>query len=348
MSKKERIWGFDYVRAILAVVATHFHTAFFGIRMQDFLHQPTFGPDYFPSTIQIVFFNFFFHSIPSFFMMSLFLIYHFREQKGIFQKRLNYLVQLFLFWFTMQNILLFFTKRDRLNYLFSDFNLTLQWIVSGAYSEFWFLFSLISLVILFWGYLILQSHFSFFKKRSTQWALFIIAILFVLTIPYFHSKDNYLIPLSFLPLIFITPIIYQLWVKNKINTKWIIGFGIIWLLGSLLDWILRITYTDLDYLFMVIPMFARFSISFGALIIICSALLIPKKPPSFIRTLSDYALPIFCVHWFAPYCLEIMEYLVELGINIWIAEAIVTLYRVAFSIVVAYFARKVPYLNRYF
>jgi hypothetical protein len=313
---QEKFEGFDFLRAIfaLAILADH---------ARLFLLLKLWRLD---SLSDILYANFSSLAVPCFLQMSLFIFILKSEKRGWFyflNNRFLKLVSLYLFWVTSKilfDILLDSTKANEFAHL--SLRRTIEVLVSGGNSPFYFFFSLLFVTILA---AVLISLFKKLENPSTRLKLIYSLLIASSGFIFFTSIMSFTVgsnpdansvkiahtilnishwaynPLNFIPYIFTALITAHEFSHRKIKKTCaqklkLCGMFALFLASTLIDWFLFKNKGDILH-------YARISLIFGSWLFLYLALLSTCKPPRLIQFLSECSLGIYAFHLFFTHAL---------------------------------------------
>lgn len=297
VAEAERFAGFDYLRAIFAVVVVVLHANLLVILT---------GKLGMSSLAKILGANIGYLAVPIFFQISIFLFFLKSEQAGwkyFIKKRLPKLISLYLFWSISKLIFDFTLTREstKIELGFSSLGGFIGFLSSGGYSAFYFFFSLIVLTTIA---AILANYFrrlsrNFVKRIS--YLMLLASCILVFSFPVIDSligEREFLIqihnPLAFLPYVFTTAIAVQEFrqgslkeINSPLRLKLYLLAGLFFGF-TLLEW----------SLFTKFPQYSRLSLVFGSWFLLYLALLSEQKPPRLVKIISSASLGIYGLHVF--------------------------------------------------
>ncbi|MBW4474810.1 MAG: acyltransferase [Stenomitos rutilans HA7619-LM2] len=310
---REKIEGFDFLRAVFTLVILASHTRLV-------LLPKLWGMNFISD---ILYANFVGLAVPCFFQVSLFIFILKSEETGwcyFLKNRLPKLIFLYFFWVTSKilfDILLNLTTSSELKSL--SIRGKIEFFVSGGSSPFYFFFSLLFVTTLA---AVLVNLFRSVEDSSVRlklnYGLLIASSGFML----FISMMNLVVgsnfgenqirlantilnvaqwdynPLSFIPYIFTATITVHEFRREQIKRNFLqklklYGMLILFLAFTLIDWSL---FKDIFH-------HARVSLVFGSWLLLYLAILSTHKPSKTIRFLSNYSLGIYAFHLFFTHAL---------------------------------------------
>ena len=194
------------------------------------------------------------------------------------------------------------------------------------------------------------------KQHRIVWmfAIFIISIFFVALVSWALGSDHTANPTPFVPLVALVPILIH-YVKNHHRNSpgpkyygFIALCVLLYLVSSILEWQVQPWFAEQGFLILVIPIYIRPSLLFGAIAIFLLALLYQRPVPRFIHFIAGYALPIYCLHLYIPGKHHVFNFLHGLSPFSKVPAEIVTLaYMVGGSILLAFFLRKIKPIRQF-
>jgi len=336
-------YGFDYLRIISCFFIVGWHLKLFGwdnilINPESHATIPTFA--------DVIYANLFLMAVPLFLLISIFLFIHNRKNKpDYFKKRIFYLIIVYLFWTVIYSIIY-------QNGLKTVNILNPAYIMSGAGSVGYFLFSLIVLVVLTELLIDIRKYLSENQFVVLNIFLFCFSLfLLIFRIPlsnmtgylgiYFLSLWS---PINFLPYPFIAFIIMNFFEKDKlVKIPWklfaILTFIIIVI--SATEW--YVLPDKVHYLIdgMSITPYARLSIVVSSILVFLLFLGITNESPRIIKKFSELTMGIFLIHSIIIF--KLPEIWPELYMNLTNMNqiAITFIFVVSASAIVTYCIKKV-------
>ncbi|MEG4501278.1 acyltransferase family protein [Microcoleus sp. F10-C6] len=305
----EKIYGFDYLRAICCIIVVGLHTNIFSFLLS------------YKSLSNIILYNIFCLAVPIFFQISLILFFLSRQtQKNYFFKKIIRIIKLYIFWGVISQIYLLAINEISVNQLINliDIRKLIVFIMTDGYSNpFYFFFSLLFLTTL-------AELFAYYlDKTKINNALIcysalifscIIVFLLPLSVMFFGNKFALLAqhfnPLNFTPYIFSSFLIKNEISQNQLNNNSYINkkqllLLIIFVVFAVCEWY----YLDYPLLWGglredslpidsedALPVYSRLSLIFGAWLIALIFLKITSEPHFILKLFSDLSLGIYCVH----------------------------------------------------
>jgi peptidoglycan/LPS O-acetylase OafA/YrhL len=311
---EERWYGIDYLRALMSFAVVAWHMRLFGTSRQFdaqgfFLEQIEIS--------DILNFNLLLLAVPVFFLISLFLQNEkwMQGQLRLFA-RLERLLYLYCFWVGMA--LLLYRLENKLSVIWPDSIAKLGlFVVTGGYSLFYFLFSLILLTII---------SYAFYKSPPViHWVLLVVSTSLMWIFPYVVTKKNdcsFLVafwnPLNFLPYIFISRLIYIYLLQRRdrlysIHYKIIVwGAFCLCVISAVCEWYWFRDINNFEFNGYAFPSYTRISVVSGAAFLFLTSFYIRHPPPECIRFLSEYSLGIYCLHGFVGW--YVVKFMAGMGL----------------------------------
>ncbi|MGI2903495.1 acyltransferase family protein [Tolypothrix sp. VBCCA 56010] len=301
----QKIYGFDYLRAIccIAVVCLHTNIPSLVLNFKNFYN--------------IIFDNVFCLAVPIFFQISLILFFLNRqkEKNYFFQKRVFKIIKLYIFWGIFSSLFSCFTQKEMyLNYLSNlrDIKNIMNFIITdGYYNPFYYFFSLLFLTIL-------AELFAFYIEKTQInnqlicYSLLIYSCIIVFLLPLsviFMGEQFAMLPQAFNPLNF-TPYVFSSFVisnylsrnqqndNSELNIKHVLILIILFISFAIFEW----KYISHPFLWggemNPLPVYSRVSLVFGAWLITLISTKITSEPHFLIKLFSDLSLGIYCLHTF--------------------------------------------------
>lgn len=295
ISERHHYYGLEYLRAFFCICIVALHS--------NILKTVPFDPNlvltFKPGLSDIIVFNIFFLAVPVFFTISLFLYIHNSYSKeNYWIKRLKRLAGAYAFWVTLSIAYKYYkmlgTDKNFYDYFFSSPALIFSTIISGGFSVFFFIFSLIVLS------LVMEAILRFSISQSVIFisACFVTSSFSLFIIPIVMEKfgiDFSLYnPLNFTPYIFSALLIYR--TKDLHSFSLLLAMGFLWIGSAAIEW--HYVNNFVGYAKHIIPPYARASHVFGATFIVLGALAFFNSSPQIISLLSAYSMGIYCIHSF--------------------------------------------------
>lgn len=304
IKKSDKIYGFDYLRAVCCLSVLVLHS-----------NLPSLLNDH-RLVKNILNFNFLFLSVPIFLQIALVLFFLNREKKPSYfiNRRLPKLLQIYLYWGLISHLFNLLTNRDTyLAYLRGlDGWGFIQYVMNDGFSNpFYFFFSLLlttciaELLAICW-----EKTKSSLLLYTGMILVFLILIAMPFSVLFINRNWIFLAqvfnPLNFLPYIFSSFLLSQYLIKNEehqFNNKnyylQICIFLILFIGCAVLEW--KYISNTIPWCFGSVdslPPYTRISSVFAAWLITLISFQV-KSPPNFvIKSLSDLSLGIYCFHTF--------------------------------------------------
>ena len=288
-------YGFDYLRAVMALAVVAWHIHLFGI--SSLFDQRAISPH--ALTISnIVNFQFLLLAVPFFFLISLFLFFdHYHKTHGhYFNNRIKKIACLYGFWLGL--FFLFYGRRCGLSPLLPvDGKDLIIKIVSGWSTLYYFFFSLLVMTCL--------ARIVVSLPRQVVWMLCILSLSSLWGIVFLVKigvAPNCLVaywnPLNFLPYVFIARLFSGI-SDQDLSTFSLLPVFLL-LLGVVLaagfEWQWMISSQNFPYNDCAFPAYTRVSLALGAILVFRLSWFIRRRPHRLIRFLSDYSLGLYCLH----------------------------------------------------
>lgn len=304
-SNLQKIYGFDYLRAICCLLVVGLHTNFPSLFLS------------FQSIHNIIAYNFFCLAVPIFFQISLILFFLNRqkEKNYFFQKRVFQIIKLYIFWGIFSSLFSFLTQKEMyLNYLSNliDIKNIMNFLITDGYSNpFYYFFSLLFLTIL-------AELFAFYIDRAQInnqlicYSLFIYSciIVFLLPLSVMFMGEKFIMlpqafnPLNFTPYVFSSYLISHYLSQNKQKDNYELNIQHIWILIILVICFVFFEWKYLSHPFLwggvtnPLPFYSRVSLVVSAWLITLISTKIASEPHFIIKLFSDLSLGTYCLHTF--------------------------------------------------
>lgn len=312
----KRWHGIDHLRALMSIAVVAWHVQLFGTsRLFD-------ANGYLPQGIEvsdILNFNLLLLAVPVFFLISLFLLNE-KWSRGHLRlfARVERLFYLYCFWVGIDVLL--YRLENKLSIIWPDSITKLGlFIVTGGYSLFYFLFSLILLTFI---------SYAFYKfPPVTHWTLLAISTALMWIFPYIVTKNNnfsfltaFWNPFNFLPYVFVSRLTTIHLQKRKgwlysIHCKRIVwGALCLCMISAVCEWHWFRNISNFEFNGYAFPSYTRIAVVSGATFLFLTSFYIRRPPCACIRFLSDYSLGIYCLHGFAGWYL--IKFKTEMGLSI--------------------------------
>jgi peptidoglycan/LPS O-acetylase OafA/YrhL len=315
-SNLEKIYAFDYLRAISCIFVVALHSNISLIvdkyqRIQGFL-----------------IFNLFDLAVPLFFQMSLILFFLKREQQPDYfiKKRLFKLLKIYFFWVLLYKLvdlslnfqkIHFMSIKDLINIQIDIKNIVL-FIAAGGNSIFYFLFSLFlitALADLFVFYCESNQKKNQINSEAISYILLILScgIVFILPLIQISLGENFSIltkvcnPLNFLPYIFSSFLISKSLSQKQIDDNYnlnylkILFLIILFFCFFFIEWQYfnqPIIWGDGLFKKQGLPVYSRVSLVLCSWLVALISLKLTSPPPLIMKILSDFSFGIYCLHIF--------------------------------------------------
>ena len=289
--------GFDYLRIVLCIFIVGWHIKILG--WADTFINPA-SSVVLPTIADIIYADLFLVAVPLFFLISTFLYIANRKNKtGYFRKRLFYLILVYIFWFIIFSFV--FSDGLKYTYIFSPI-----YIMTGAGSVGYFLFSLIILVVITESMYVLQNILDARQFLSlTALSLFISCSLLIIRVPLSHAAGTlgvyflgFWSPVNFLAYPFIAFLLMTAYdEKWTTRLRWKHYFGMASLIVILIAaewWLLPDKINPVDG--MSIAPYARLSVVVSSILVFLLFVQIQRETPPIIKVFSELTMGIFLLH----------------------------------------------------
>ncbi|NRT90166.1 acyltransferase [Clostridium beijerinckii] len=296
---KRHIAAFDYLRIFFCFAVVAWHTNMLGVT--NMLYK-TGSVNI--SFIDVMYYNVLLLAVPVFMQIALYLYLKNRlEKPKYFLSRIKYLFVVYIFWTILSTIIL----QDggfKISY-FKDW----KYILTGAHTQIYFIFSLIIMTIIVEIMIKLQQLLSNRKFIALQIILLginLAVFLFRLPIEQYvlNNEYSYLLfsfwaPTNFLPYTFLTFIAVDLQKKNKINFNLKIMCPILIVIVSViyLEWRNLVSPINVHFEIFLMPTYGRISVILSTFIILLVAISNEIRFNSIVKKISDLTFSIFLVHY---------------------------------------------------
>ncbi|GAX43743.1 hypothetical protein NIES4075_47580 [Tolypothrix sp. NIES-4075] len=304
-SNLQKIYGFDYLRAICCIAVVCLHTGLLSL----FLN--------FKNLLNIILYNGFYLAVPIFFQIALVLFFLNRQKNPnyFWKKRFFKILKLYMFWGIFSSLFsLFYQKEMYLNYLSNlrDIKNIMIFLITDGYSNpFYYFFCLLFLTILaeLFAFYIDKSKINndlicYFLLIYSGIIVFLLPLSVIFMGEIFAMLPQAVNPLNFIPYVFSSYLISNYLFQNQpnenseLNTKHIWILIILFICFALFEW----KYISHPFLWggemNPLPVYSRVSLVFGAWLITLISTKIPSEPHFFIKLFSDLSLGIYCLHTF--------------------------------------------------
>lgn len=312
LSKKEpKFEGVDFLRAIFSIAIVADHSGLFTLATVRGVNTVT----------NLLYANFSYVAVPTFFQISLFLFYLKSEKVEFykfFQKRIIRLISLYFFWVIAFALFKLTFKEGSIEIAklrTLSVRTWFEFIVSGGNSPFYFFFSLIFLTILA---ALLVLFFEKLENLSVRikvsYLLLFISCMLVFSFSvvdpiisnYIGSRGVSLVktissiaqwdynPLNFLPYVFTAAIVVQEFNQGKLKRMTPLFKLKLWSLFSLFLIFTLLEWISLESLIH----YSRLSLVFGSWLLLYLALLSTSKVPYIVNLISECSLGLYAIHLF--------------------------------------------------
>ncbi|MEG3439812.1 acyltransferase [Pannus brasiliensis CCIBt3594] len=282
--EKIRYYGFDHLRGLACLTVVFFHSQV----LNPLLRVPVLG-----DLANIASYNIFPLAVPIFFQISLFLTY----SKGgdtqyIIYRKLPQLLKIFGLWTFAGFIEAYWFQKDLHLSSIKNARDLVSWLLKGGVS--WELYFLVSLMII--TVLAALNQYLYRKTNRSielQWLFLAVSSLslYVYQFPLWH-------PFNFLPYIFSSLIVYQLYQNNptfldyKKHFKILIGLSILFVIMSAFEWVGMYDSNR----WVLLPPYSRASLVLGGCLIFYIGLILKEPPKGLLLLVANYSLGIYCLH----------------------------------------------------
>jgi surface polysaccharide O-acyltransferase-like enzyme len=311
----ETIYGFDYLRAMGCIMVLLIHSGALNVLTINSKMQ---------SISRVLYFDFLMLAVPVFLNISLFLfLYNRKKSKHYFwSNRLPKLLNLYCFWVALKLVFKLIVDKSNLVF-FGTIQSTILTVISGGYSELYFIFSLIFMTTLTEFSVRFTSRFNSRYQMSITYCLFAIFCLFIAILPAIalHTQNHLITewwsPLNFLPYGFAAAIVlgdFQLGISQQSVKLKLIALLCLYLIFAVLEW----KYLNYPEFFgLELPQYSRLSLVFGSSILMYLALMVDNQPNEWVRQLSDNSAGIYFTHRFIvnKYSINLLAPHLGLGLN---------------------------------
>jgi surface polysaccharide O-acyltransferase-like enzyme len=316
-SNLERIYAFDYLRAISCIFVIALHSNISCIF------------DEYPIIHGILIFNLFDLAVPLFLQISLILFFLKREQQPDYflKKRLFRLIKLYIFWglfYQLFSLISHFNKinltsiKDLINIKFTIKDGIVFILTDGNSAVFYFLFSLFfitALAELFAFYIENNDTNNQINNQVISYIFLIFSCVILLLLPLiqillggkFPILTDVYNPLNFIPYIFSSFLISKSLLQKKIDSNYNPNNPQIWSLIILLFCFFVIEWRYFNQPIIWgwgvankegLPTYSRVSLVLCSWLVTLISLRIRHLPPLIIKIISDFSLGIYCLHIF--------------------------------------------------
>ena len=273
--------GLEYGRAVFCVAIVAWHYRLIG-------NVSRIGTNVGFNPLDLLNFHFFLLAVPVFVQFSMFLyVLNRKHKKNYFEKRIKYLLELFLFWLVFA-LFIHDLKGHDIAIFFSSFESVCKMIYYGGYDLYYFIFIIIFTTIACEMFL---RYFNDIPK-SYIGILFVISLMLILLYPFFNW--NFRNPVNFLPYIFSSILLTA---NNKfLQKKYILSYFILWVTWSAIDWVLIPYYNSNRVSGLIMPDYSRISLVFGSIFMISISLKFRGPVINVVKYISEFSLGIYCLH----------------------------------------------------
>jgi peptidoglycan/LPS O-acetylase OafA/YrhL len=296
------IAGFDYLRAIMALAVVALHSDMF----PESILQNRSLPEH--ATLawgDIIEFNVFALAVPTFIIISIYLFLNKAPDVVYFRDRLLRLSVLYVFWVSLW----IYVERLNTSTLAVVLNprTILPFLVSGANSLYYFLFSLLVLTIVAWCTRRLSRRNLWLLFVTTTALLWILPALVILQ-PSLSALSTFYSPVNFLPCVFAAGLFLSykrsgvFAVQDKTYVRACVAFGALWLCTSAIEWSWMISAAHFPGNSYCFPAYTRISVILGSVCVVLLSYTIVGPVPWAVHKFAQLSLGIYCVH---PFILRI-------------------------------------------
>lgn len=308
----EKIYGFDYLRAICCMLVVALHAGIPSLLLS------------YKSLYNFIVYNIGYLAVPIFFQIS-FILFFFSRQKQedyFFKKRFFKLIKLYLVWGLISQVYLLVINEISVNQLIdlTDMRKLIVFIITDGYSNpFYFFFSLLFLTTF-------AELFAFYLEKTKinnelicySALIFFCIIVFLLPLSVrFFGKEFAILAQLFNPLNFVPYVFSSFIIKNEISKTQLNSFSyfniknlsilILFIVFAIFEW----KYLDYPLLWSgfredflptdsedALPVYSRLSLVFGAWSIALISLKVTSEPHFIVKLFSDLSLGVYCLHSF--------------------------------------------------
>jgi hypothetical protein len=299
---RERIYGFDYLRALMSIFVVIWHLT--GAENRgDYYGNPQV---YSPPVADIMSFNVFLMAVPSFFFVSFFLYGIANPTKTQLVQRLSRYLTLYLFWVLV--VCLFFGGYRFLDgvvsSVFSSPVSAYLTLFSGAGSIYYFFIDLFVLTIIL--------HFALKIGTLLNGVFLVVSLLLVFSMPtlaveslkaiqpgsFKASLFTYWSPINFLPYVFLAALVALNLEFVKKHRKHLILLGVVPATAFIIyEWSVLPSKAFILLDGHIIPAYMRTSLIFSTFLVSCVFLFLQRKPGVLVMFMSKYSLALYCLHF---------------------------------------------------
>jgi surface polysaccharide O-acyltransferase-like enzyme len=282
--------GIDYLRALFIIFVVADNTGLVSSYLPSSNKEP-----FQLSILNILLSNILLLAVPGFMIISMFLFFS-KKNETLSEDlpRLKQLSILYIFWVGLWIL-------DRKQYPTGSIGQVSLYLVQGAYSPFYFIFSLILMTCI----ASVSRHLSRFKTLLLLFLSIVLVISFaILNINDVQYRDLIVHwnPIQFLPFVFAGKLIAEweatLQKEDKFPANIILAIFALNIIISIGEW--KLLYFDNLHtgLNPIMPPYGRVSLLVGAAGLLLSAIHINSPAPKGIKYLSDSSLGIYAIHMF--------------------------------------------------
>lgn len=279
-------YGFDWLRALLPFFVIAIHTNAVSSFGNLFLVETKL-----PNIFDVIQFNLLFLAVPSFLLMSLFLLFKKQRSSQNDLFKIYKLLILYVFWV---GLWLLFTKKVPS----WDFFGVSVFIIRGGNSIFYFLFTLVFLTSV-------ASLIRKFSHNATWFFLLLSLLLINISFPIINMLEPryknlvaYWNPLLFLSIVFAAKLMVHYESNIRLNKKFILIIFVVYFFISIIEWTTLMHPNHKLILATEFPSYARVSPLIGAVLLLSISFFIKCKPATPVIILSSLSLGLYCVHPF--------------------------------------------------
>ena len=297
-NNKNYFFGFDYLRAGLCIFVVAWHNVIFGpptVLNSSMIEHLS------PTVADIIYFNILLLAVPTFFLTSIFLYVLLRQHRpaNYFIDRMKRFASLLIFWSVTVSLYRYMMGWN-LNDFFNGRLQTTLTIVTGGRSVFYYFFSLIVLTGIAEAFFLFTSKIKR-HKNFILWVALAFSLIILIIAPrvlaQYKIAFDFWSPFNFIPYAFCAFIIADYSTSKHYNTITAVLF-LLYLVFSVMDWMLIKYYIWDHYRGYIMPTYARISIPFGAMFLVLLCSRIARPPAKIISHLAQYSLGIYCFHTF--------------------------------------------------
>ena len=289
-TQTRKYWhGIDYLRVLFILFVVADNTHLFRIFSHHISEE---NPQITPYHLLVG--NVLFLAVPGFMLISMFLFFSRNNGGTNNRKRIKHLLYLYIFWIALWVLDFQTFPEPSLKEIF-------LYLVQGAYSPFYFLFSLLLLTII--------ASFSRSLNKNKTILLTIASMLLVFSFPIINIIDpqygdllKHWNPLQFIPCVFIGKLIADrqksVEKKDGFPAQTVIALIVLYIMFAVGEW--QFLYYGDHALpgYLIMPMYGRLSLMFGAAGLVILGTQIKRPAPKVVKFLSDSSLGIYATHIF--------------------------------------------------